>query len=272
MTLINNKYEILNKIGSGSFGSIYKGQNRRTNDFVAIKVEPIINDLKLLKNESRIYQYLNDCDCIPKIKWYGKDDINYYMVIDFLGDSLQDLMNKSRRLPLILILKLGIKLINILKIIHDKGLVHRDIKPDNFLFGFNQINNVYLIDFGFCKSYMNNGEHIKCKKINSMIGSKNYASINSHNKLELSRRDDLESLCYILLYFYLGSLPWNSIEDESQIIHLKNNVVYCLEYPSVILHFLKYVKSFDYEEKPNYYLMIDNFMKEIEILSKNSKK
>jgi len=237
---------------------------------VAIKIEPIINNFKLLKNESTIYQYLNGCDYIPKVKWYGKDTDNYYMVIDFLGSSLQDLMNKHNNLPLILILKIGIKILNILKIIHEKDLVHRDIKPDNFLFGLNDINKIYLIDFGFCKSYMNNGEHIKCKQINNMIGSKNYASINSHNKLELSRRDDLESLCYMLLYFYSGSLPWNNIEDENNIIRLKNNIIYELKYPIVFLSCLKHVRSIEYEEKPNYYLLIDNFKKEIEILSKNN--
>jgi serine/threonine protein kinase len=270
MEIINKKYQILNQIGSGSFGSIYKGQNIRTKEFVAIKVEPILKDLKLLKNESKIYYFLNGCDYIPKVKWYGKDDANYYMVIDFLGESLQDLMNKSSRLSLILVLKIGIKILNILKTIHEKGLVHRDIKPDNFLFGLNNINTIYLIDFGFCKWYLNNGQHIKCKQINNMIGSKNYASINSHNKIELSRRDDLESLCYMLVYFYSGSLPWNDIEDENIIIQFKNNIIYDNKYPIVILDFLKYIKLMKYEEKPNYYLIIDNFKKEIEILSKNN--
>ena len=270
--IINNKYKILYKIGSGSFGSIYKGLNIRTNEFVAIKVEPIINNLKLLKNESKIYYFLNGCNCIPKVKWYGKDINNYYMVIDFLGESLQDLMNKSRKLPLILILKLGIKILTILITIHEKGIVHRDIKPDNFLFGFNQINNIYLIDFGFSKSYLNKGKHIDIKKTNGTIGSKNYASINSHNKIELTRRDDLESLFYMLLYFYYGFLPWNNVEDDSSIVLLKQDIINNQTYPLIILHFLKYIKLIKYHEKPNYYLIIDNFKKEIEILSKNNKK
>jgi len=270
MGTINKKYIILDKIGSGSFGSIYKGQNVRTKEYVAIKVESIDHDLKLLKNESIIYQYLNGGEGIPHVKWFGKDYHNYYMVINLLGSSLQDLIHKNNRLPLILVLKLGIKILHILKTIHEKGLVHRDIKPDNFLFGLNQINHVYLIDFGFCKSYIDNGEHNKIKNISQMIGSKNYASINSHNCYDLSRRDDLESLSYMLIYFYTGMLPWNTIQDDEIIITLKNEILNHNNYPLVLLDFLKYTRSMEYEEKPNYYLIIDNFKREIEILSKTS--
>jgi serine/threonine protein kinase len=267
MEIINKKYILLEKIGSGSFGSIYKGQNIRTNEFVAIKVESIQDDLKLLKNESNIYHYLNGCVGIPCVKWFGKDNKNYYMVINLLGISLQELMKNTKNLSLILILKLGIKIIGILKTIHEKGLVHRDIKPDNFLFGLNQINHIYLIDFGFCKSYIDNGEHNKIKKTHHIIGSKNYASISSHKCYDLSRRDDLESLGYMLIYFYMGWLPWNNVSDEEMIIKFKNDILKIDKCPMVLLDFLKYSRSMEYEEKPNYYLIIDNFKREIEILS-----
>ena len=94
MEIINNKYKLINKIGCGSFGSIYKGQNIRTKEYVAIKVESIINETKLLKNESKVYQYLNNTIGIPSIKWFGKDENNYYMVIDLLGFSLEQIKDK----------------------------------------------------------------------------------------------------------------------------------------------------------------------------------
>jgi len=273
--IINNKYRIIQKIGEGSFGSIYKGQNMRTNEYVAIKVESIKNETKLLKNESIIYRHLNNCVGIPYVKWFGKDNTNYYMVINLLGESLQSLKEKKGTFSLKLVLQIGINITTLLKIIHDKGLVHRDIKPDNFLLGLDKENKkIYIIDFGFCKSFMNCDKHTEMSKTSSLIGSKTYASINSHNYLELSRRDDLESLGYMLIYLYLGTLSWQDIsalttEEEDineKIKHLKQNII-DKNLPIVLVNYMKYVRKLEFNEKPNYYIIIDNFTKEIENMS-----
>lgn len=269
MELINNKYILLHKIGSGSFGDIYKGQNVRTKEYVAIKIESVINDLKLLKNEAKIYQYLSDCEGIPKIKWFGKYGSNYFMVIDLLGNSLQHHINEMRTFSILLILKLAIKLTLLIKTVHDKGFIHRDIKPHNFLFGLNKFNDLYVIDLGFCKSYLDtNNNHIKQKQTSNVIGSRNYASISAHRCYEVSRRDDLESLIYMLLYFYTGWLPWNNVFNDFDIIDLKIDVLHSERYPKILLNALHYVRSLDYDETPKYNFIIDNFQKEIDILSK----
>jgi len=275
MTLINNKYIIHEKIGSGTFGTIYKGENIRTNEKVAIKVEPIQNNTKLLKNESTIYQYLINTDGIPKVKWYGKDDSNYYMVIELLGDSLQHLIEKKGKLPLKTSLKIGLQLLYLLKSVHDKGLIHRDIKPDNFLLKLNN-NNIHfnIIDFGFCKSYINNDKHIHFKNTNSLIGSLTYASINAHNFNELSRRDDLESLGYIVMYLYLGKLEWQQENGYNDIVETKNTniknmkskAIYNSQMPNILIEYMKNVRSLEFEEKPNYAILADLFKREIENL------
>jgi casein kinase I family protein HRR25 len=269
--IINNKYKIIENIGEGSYGTIFKGQNIRTMEYVAIKVESIENELKFLKNESRIYQYLKNSSGVPSVKWFGKDDKYYYMVINLLGKSLQRIKNEVGIFSLKRVLEIGIKLVNLLNIIHDKGLIHRDIKPDNFLFGANNDSeSIYIIDFGFCKSYIIDNKHIKERKTKNLIGSQTYASINSHNCNELSRRDDLESLGYMLIYFYLGSLPWqnslteNSKEKLNQKIKLiKEKILDDNSLPEVLLNYMKYVRSLEFEEMPNYELIISSFRREI---------
>ena len=266
MYLINNKYTILEKIGSGSFGSIYKGENIRTKELVAIKVEPIIKNTKLLKNESTIYQYLGCKQGIPNVKWFGKDDHNFYMVINLLGKSLEDLKMEKTSFSLKLTLQIGIQILFLLRTIHDKGLIHRDIKPENFLLGLNSLNKqIYIIDFGFCKSYLINGQHIPFGKIHNLIGSNNYASINSHKLCELSRRDDLESLGYMLFYFYLGNLKWNNYNiDNSEIIFLKETLLTDNKYPEVLINYMKYIRSLEFDETPNYSIIIDSFKREMD--------
>lgn len=256
--LIGNKYKILEKIGSGSFGTIYKGENIRNQELVAIKVERIHPEVKLLKNETTVYQYLRGIKGVPNVKWFGKEEGCYYMVIQLLGDSLEVIKQRKRRFSLQLTLQIGIQTLEILSSIHERGLVHRDIKPDNFLLGM-QDSIIYLIDFGFCKTYIKNGdrEHILMKTNKQLIGSPNYASINSHNLMELSRRDDLESVGYMLCYFYFGELEWENdtildIKKKKQTLFLNKNK----KIPDVILSYFEYVHLLAFEETPDYSLLI----------------
>uniref|UniRef100_A0A6C0JHW8 non-specific serine/threonine protein kinase n=1 Tax=viral metagenome TaxID=1070528 RepID=A0A6C0JHW8_9ZZZZ len=268
--IVGNKYKLLQQIGSGSFGSIFEGMNIRTSEKVAIKIEAISDELKLLKHESNIYRILASVEGIPKIKWYGKDETNYYMVIDLFGKSLQDLLYKTKKMSLKLVLQIGINILTILMKIHDIGFIHRDIKPENFLLTLSKPTKVCLIDFGLCKPYLLNKKHIEFTYKNKFVGTLNFASINAHNLYEQSRRDDLESVAYMLIYFYSGKLEW--INDEYQdTFELENNYVRSMKkilandnnIPKVLLEFYKNIAKLEFEERPKYEKYIDSFREEL---------
>jgi len=235
--LIANKYKLNKLIGSGNFGTIYQGENIRTGELVAIKMESLFSQTKLLKNEAKVYEYLNrgkygkngdDINGFPIVKWFGIAQDHYCMAISLLGNSLQVIKNKRERFSLKITLKIGIQMVERLRYVHEKGLIHRDVKPDNFLIGLGKYANlIYLIDFGFCKKiYMDNvdnvdnEEHKKTRK--SIIGTPNFASINVHKYMDPTRMDDLESVAYILIYFYLGKLPWDMLNiTNDQMLEMK---------------------------------------------------
>lgn len=264
--IINGKYSLIQKIGSGSFGTIYKGENIRTFEKVAIKIEPIKNGTKLIKNESIIYTYLNGLKGIPNVKWFGKDNINFYMVINLLGESLNDCKKNKKKYTLHETLDIGKKCIILLESIHNKGIIHRDIKPENFLFGLNQFNNqIYIIDFGLAKTYIVNNKHIPLKIRNGLIGTRIFASINAHNFLELSRRDDLESLFYLMLYLYFDILDWEEIYSTN-FENINNLTKQCKEnlhtnknVPDILLKYFTIIRQMKFEETPNYNLLIELF-------------
>ena len=275
--LINNKYKIIKQIGSGTFGTIYQGINIRTNEKVAIKIELISDDLKLLKYESNIYKILHNTEGVPKIKWYGKDNLHYYMVIDLLGDSLENLLEISGKFKLKLILQIAINILNILMNIHNKGFVHRDIKPENFLLTINKPKKLYIIDFGISKPYIINNQHIECKMTHQFIGTPNFASINTHNFYEQSRRDDLESLAYMLIYFYFGELEWTDTqisfldkeEENNYVKNKKKELINNENVPDILMDYYKNVLDLEFDETPDYRKAIDNFTDEINNIVNN---
>jgi serine/threonine protein kinase len=255
--IIFNKYEMQELINKGSFGKVYKGKNIRTNENVAIKVES--NSLSLLKNEARIYNYLGEIEGIPRLKWFGNDDSNHYLITNLLDYDLSTLKKKHKSLSVPMIRNIGEQMIRRLEMLHNKGLVHRDIKPSNFLFGLNNSQHIlHLIDFGFCKRYMYGEKHIELKYTSDIIGTIHYISLNVHKKNEPSRRDDLESVIYILLYL-LDLIFWdkldNSFETISTIYRFKENLIY-ENIPNYLKEMLLYVRELEFDEKPKYALLI----------------
>jgi serine/threonine protein kinase len=271
--MIANKYKLIEKINEGSFGTVFKAENIRTNDFVAIKFENKSDQIKSLKNEAKIYQYLGKLDGFPQIKTFGTTDKVNYLVIDLLGNSLMNIIIYYKALYLKTVLVLGIQIIKIIKSLHDKSLLHRDIKPSNFIFGTgNDTNKLFLVDFGFAKRYDYNGKHIEEKNIKNIIGSPNFVSLNIHNNIEPSRRDDIESCIYVILTMLFGRLEWFDKDDLSEIAQLKKQIISVHEVPSFIKIMLYYVRTMKFYERPDYDYLINLMVTEYNNNFKNDEK
>ena len=250
--MLTTKYKIIEKLKGGSFGIIYKGQNIRTFEHVAIKVEPTNILKKTLKNEARIYQYLGKIDGFPQLKWFGTYESTNYLVMDLLGESLSEKLQYYKVFCLKTVLILGIQMIKRIRTLHEKCLLHRDIKTDNFLFGFGQTNKLYIIDFGISKRFNYNNTHIAETKIHKLIGSPSFVSLNVHKGIEPSRRDDLESCVYIIMNMLLGKLDWFDKQDVNEMALLKYQVTSVIEIPSFIKIMLYYVRGLEFTATPDY--------------------
>jgi serine/threonine protein kinase len=244
-----SNYELLEEIGNGKFGKVYRGINKITKEEVAIKIET--KATKLLKREADIYLLLAKEEGFPKIKWYGSTETFYYMVINLLGLPLTELKERCDDIPSVVVRRLGKKMIRLVEKVHGYQIVHRDIKPENFLFDRVNYDELYLIDFGLAKSYKNvNNTHIVEKGIDNIIGTLPFVSLNVHAKKLPSRRDDLESVFYILYYLILPAKDWPSENEESFKIRL-------LDFDHPLKDGLKYIREMAYEETPLYDKLIE---------------
>ena len=264
-TIIANKYEILSKIGEGSFGKVFKGKHILTGEEFAIKIQH--KDIEhVLKHEAKIYKYLHGINGVPLIRNYGTDSGFNYLILDYINISLDKTILTHENIT-----KYFINAINIIENIHNKGVLHRDIKPDNFMLKENNgTTKLYIIDFGLAKIFLSDDKkHIEERNDKKLVGTVKYASINLHNGIEPSRRDDMESLCYTFISIYKKSLLWDddieeyykkSIDKREDISYLHNKILekklisleWLYDIPGEFITILLYLRRLKFSERPNY--------------------
>jgi len=280
--LLSNNYIIIKKIGSGSFGEVYLAQHKVGN-YVAAKVEDK-NKLPRIINEYKIYKYLQNNGFkigLPKIYDFIETSNYNIMFMQLLGPSLEDLFVKyKRKFKLSTTLLIADQLLVLLENLHKAKFIHRDIKPNNFLIGKDENNQIYMMDFGLSKKYIYKKKHIKFRDKKSLIGTARYASINMHIGIEPSRRDDLESVGYMLLYFIKGSLPWQGLTKKKGISNIEligetkmctSLDTLCKDLPKCFKDYLYYCRNLKFDETPDYkYLrsIFNNTCLELNIKSK----
>lgn len=268
---VGDNFSIIKMIGKGSFGSVFLTRAKDGN-YYASKVELRSESSRLIE-EYKIYRSLNKRGFkvgLPHIYNLVQTPKFNMMMMELLGPSLDSLLNKyNKKFTLETVLSLGINIVTLLERLHNSGFIHRDIKPNNFLIGYGKkCDRIYMTDLGLSKQYVRNGKHIDYTTNRSLIGTLRYASLNMHMGIEPSRRDDLESVGYMLIYCLKGTLPWQGLKKkhgENQVELIGNTkLVTSVDKLCEGLHenFKKYIqlcRNLKFEEKPNYDALRDCF-------------
>ena len=270
---VGGRYRLGKKIGTGAFGEIFEGTDIFDNSSVAIKLEHNSVKYPQLLFEAKLLKSIPSTG-IPVKHWFGIAGEYNAMVMDLLGQNLEDLYNYcAKNFSLKTIIMIIIQMIERLKHVHDNHYIHRDIKPENFLIGKeNTEKTIYLIDFGLAKRYRDEYTqiHIPLKENRNLTGTARYASCNAHNGLEQSRRDDMESIAYVILYFFRKKLPWQGLkckdknEKHAKIKELKMSITPEKLFEGIPKEFADYltmVKKLGFEDEPAYKSYIQMFNK-----------
>lgn len=268
--MVNKTYRLLTKIGEGSFGKIFSAQHKDTGQKVAIKLVKAA-DAAMYENELAMYAKLQHISslcisslCISSLFAAGMEGPYYYLVLDLYEQNLEQLRASFGCMPLKVVLHLGVQMLSIVESLHQKGVLHRDIKPANFMIKTNaqNISELFIIDFGLAGCFKDeNQKHIPMKTGERLMGTLRYMSVNMHQHFTPSRRDDLESLGYILIYLYKGNLPWQaqqiqgvSQDDGEMVLSIKQSFgwAYANSIVGEFILFIQYCRNLKFAEDPNY--------------------
>lgn len=264
VTVGGGRFKLDKKLGAGGAGELWLADDTKTKEKVAVKMENATAKDPQLAKEYKLYKIFQGVPGVATIRFYGKERQFNIMVMDLLDKNLETLFRLvGKRFSLKTTCMCALQNIETVKAIHAKGYIHRDIKPENFMSGTGKKKDkIFIIDFGIAVPYLDpKGNHKAFGKSKSLMGTARYASINIHLGNETSRRDDMETLGYVLIYFVRGDLPWQGIEAPTlkerfeKLAKAKQSTTLeqlCKGLPPEFLAYMKYVRGLKFEQAPDY--------------------
>lgn len=268
--LVGKVWKLDYSLESGSFGEIFLCHNLETHEEAAVKLESVASYTDLLFREAGILKKIEGTPGTPKVLWYGHKPGFHALILQLLGPSLHKLFCLSKKqFSLKTVLMVADQVISRILSLHSHHLLHRDIKPENLLIGLEHNSTlIYLIDYGLAKKYKNKQGHSAYEENLGFIGNQKFCSANALLGIQQSRRDDLEAIGYLLIYFAKGSLPWDDIKatarnDKKEFItKMKTQVTVetlCEGLPEEFSLYMQYVKALGFETKPDYRYLLNLF-------------
>ena len=262
-------FQILSTIGEGGFGSVYMVKSTENQEIYALKSEPLNSKRKTLEFEISILKQLQKCKHFPKYLIDGEEDDHKFLVMELLGPNLTSIsqLMPHKYFQLEYLPKLCDEMLSCIEEFHSKGFVHRDIKPQNFVVRLKGNPVICLIDYGISKRYVDKatGKHLNAREHVQVMGTPLFASPYTHDRVDLSRRDDLYSLLYSMCYISETGLPWDSQDSIEQMGKMKHTYplhILLIPLGKAFVEIGKLVENLGYSDTPNYALMHQILRKE----------
>ncbi|KAM3133923.1 hypothetical protein pb186bvf_014038 [Paramecium bursaria] len=250
------RFSVIKRISSGSFGVVYLVHDKTTKEDCALKLEKYDNDeTRSLEKEVSILTKLNDTPGVPKLIWAGQEGDFNLLIMQLLGMDLGYYIKQFKQFTLKCTIQIAYESVQVLRNIHSKQVVHRDLKPENILMS-KDVDQIYIVDFGISKIFTD----MPFRDDKSFMGTTRYASIAAHKGFEIARKDDLESLFYVIIYFLRGNLPWQNLQVQEKdrttaVGELKQKIELnelCNGLPHEFVEILAYLRTLSFYEEPDY--------------------